>query len=248
MISGRNNRTLTDLVHRHVGQPAIVIGGAPSWPVEYARVLEWPASEHAVVLGANQHASKGGVAVDYIVACDDRMCDPLRAYGRPIISPRHWADYRVLHLVVGNSAALAVMAAWVMGCAPIIITGVECYTGGTYADDPDAPSVGKTVTLPQHLERWGKLTASAPGAQIRPVGGPLLRLWPAWNPDEPAQPPAPAEAIRRVVAGERVLIQRDVPRWHGATYRQGEVIETREHEADELVKLGLGRRYREAAA
>lgn len=248
MISARNNRTLSDLVHAHVGRPAIVLGGAPCWPEDYERVRAWPDSVRAVVLAANDHAFRRPIEVDYIVACDNHMRERLVIYRRPIISPRHWADYRVLHQVVSNSAALAAVAAWVMGCAPIIVCGVELYAGDTYAHDPKAPSVGKTISVPQHLRRWEKLTAATPGAQIRPVDGPLLALWPRWDPLEASAAPAPAESIRRIVAGERVVIERDVPQWHGTSYARHQVVETRKHEADELVKLGLGRRYREARA
>lgn len=246
MISGQGNKTLTDLVHAHLGRPAVVLGGAPCWPEDYERVRAWPDSVRAVVLAANDHAFRRPVEVDYAVACDNPMRERLAIHRRPIISPRHWADYRVLHQVVSNSGALAVVAAWVMGCAPIIVCGVEFYAGDTYAHDPKAPSVGKTVSVPQHLRRWEKLTAATPGAQIRPVGGPLLQLWPAWDPIEPAADPAPADVIRRIVGGERVVIDRDIPQWHGRPLAKNSIIEARASEAAELVSQGIGRRFRGA--
>jgi hypothetical protein len=249
MISARGNKTLSDLTHAHVGRAAVVIGGAPC-AVSDIRCIE--ATEQyagAVFLSANHHAFLLGAfmptIIDYIVACDDKMRKPLEILGRPIIAPRHWADYRVLHQPVSNSAALGCVAAWAMGCAPIIVVGVELFAGDTYFHDPKAKSSGKTATLEQHLRRWSALTDCAPHAMIRAVSGPLLKLFRAVDPLEPLEPIASIADILNVVRGVKVEITADTP-WHGTSYKRGEVVETRKSEAGIMIAQRVARRYQGA--
>jgi hypothetical protein len=195
-----------------------------------------------VYLSANDHGAKIRPA-DYIAACD-QIEDRLRPYGAPIIAPRHWADYRVLHQIVSNSGALACVAAWAMGCSPIVIVGCELYGGATYWHDPGAKSAGHTATVDVHLTRWAKLTAMTPGAMLRAVSGPLLRIFKGFEPTEPAEAPAQSDSIRALISGSRVEITKRVDGWHGQQLLAGQIIEMRASEAGLAIADGYGRKYR----
>lgn len=242
MICRSGSKTISDLIRAHVGRPAVVMGGAPSLPRDLDALRAWSEGAAPIHLSANDHAFKLPAPVDYIVACDN-IEERLRVHGRPIIGPRHWADYRVLHQVVSNSAALACVVAWAMGCSPIVVTGVELYEGGTYFHDPNAHSVGKSAKVPQHLRRWRKLVESYVGVFVRPVSGPLLTLFPAFEPREVVMPADRASLIHSIIGGSRVEITRDVADWHGRSLARGAVVEMRVSEAGKAIADGYGRAY-----
>jgi hypothetical protein len=166
-------KLLNELAGHHRGRIAVVIGGAPSRLTEIAQC-----PEDAVFLSANDHGCKQR-RCDYIASLENFEA-LFRPYGVPIISRRPWADFVVQEKRLPNSAALGAWAAWVMGCAPIIIIGVECYQGGTYADDSTAKSAGRDRPLAWHLEIWSRLKTVAPGGDFCTVGGPLLTIFPRW--------------------------------------------------------------------
>jgi len=218
------------------------MGGAPSLPRDLDQISVWRERMNPVYLSANDHAFKLPAPVDYIVACDN--IEPrLRPYGRPIVGPRHWADFRVLHQVVSNSGALACMVAWAMGCSPIVVCGVELYQGGTYFHDEHAKSMGKTATVKQHLRRWSMLVDAYAGAFVRPISGPLLQLFPAFDPAEDRRGEDAAAIIRTIVGGKVIEITRQVPDWHGHALHVGDCIEMRESEAGQAITAGYGKRY-----
>lgn len=242
MICRSGSKTLSDLIRVHRGRAAVVMGGAPSLPRDLAELVDWPGRTSAVYLSANDHAFKLPAPVDYIVACDN-IEQRLRVHGRPIIAPRHWADFRVLHQVVSNSAALACVVAWAMGCSPIVVTGVELYSAGTYFHDERAHSPGKTANVQQHLRRWSKLIEASVGAYVRPVSGPLLQRFPRFDSNEAAMPADPEDMIASIIGGSRVEITRDVPDWHGRSLVRGSVVEMRTSEAGKAIADGYGRAH-----
>ncbi|MCK9468483.1 MAG: hypothetical protein M0Q49_03605 [Porticoccaceae bacterium] len=65
-----------------------------------------------------------------------------------------------------------------MGCAPIIVIGMDCYTGATYFHNPAARSSGEWLPLDGHLDKWRRLIELAPDADVRAPGGPLAALFP----------------------------------------------------------------------
>lgn len=233
--------SLRALVHRHVGRPAVCIGGGPSGPWAFVPFFGGVAPRDAVVLSANDHGYRCGLfpPVDFIVACDDGMGEVCRPYGAPIISPKRWADIRDLHRVDNNSGRLAVYAAWVMGCAPIVLIGMDCYDGATYFDRPDAVSAGNNKTIEQHIRRWRQLTELAPGIMIRATSGPLLEVFPKFDPNEPPVPPAPREKVESLVAGERLRFTRRVPNWHGRAFEVGEEREFQPAEAQRFISANM---------
>jgi hypothetical protein len=247
MISTRGNRTLSDLAHAHIGRAAVVIGGAPCLLSDLRSIEATEQYANAVFLAGNDHAFKLGAfmpkQIDYVVACDDKMRKQLQLLGRPIIAPRHWADYRVLHQPVSNSGALACVAAWAMGCAPIIVTGCELFGGDTYFHDAKAKSSGKTITVDRHLERWALLTGYSRHAMMRAVSGPLLGLFQKFDPAEATEPIASLAEILVIARGVKVEIVQDVPNWHGTSYARGQIVELRHHEAGELISRRWGKRF-----
>lgn len=223
---------MSDLIHKHKYHPAIVIGGAPSWPVEHQRVQQSLRFEQLpIVLSANDHGAKK-VPCNYIVCCDELEAR-LRPFGLPIISKFTWADYRIFDLPLPNSALMASWAAWIMGCAPIVIVGVECFQGKTYLDDPDLKTSGHTLPLKEHLKRWERLKQYAPQGQFRPVSGPLLQVFPAYNPYEFGIGPQTPEILLSKCKGTLVKFLRstEVGFRH---YDRGETAELDKFEAHKL--------------
>lgn len=228
--------SLRPYVHRHVGRPAVCIGGGPSAPWVY---LFGGVPAEPVVFSANDHGYRLGLPVDYVAACDDGMGEVCRPYGKPIISPKRWADIRDIHRVDNNSGRLAVYAAWVMGCAPIVLVGMDCYDGPTYFDRPHANSAGLRRTPEQHADRWQQLVEKMPGAMIRATAGPLLKRFPRFDPEEPVEHISPAEVIEPRVAGERIRFTRLVPHWHGRRFDPGTEWEFRDAEARNFIAANM---------
>lgn len=192
-------RKLSDLVHAHRGRPAFVLGGGPSLPGEFAQC---PAD--AVKLSANHH---GQILTpcDYLVAQEviDESYRIFRSFDVPLVSPRADADVVIDCPKLALSGWEATRAAWVMGCAPIVLAGMDCYTQavdywhrpefqGYYGrDDPGPPR-----KLPKQLRGWRGLEAGMPHAMLRSCGGPLRAIFRAYEPGEPAVAVASAAEIR----------------------------------------------------
>lgn len=195
--------TLADCVHRHYGCAAVIVGGAPS------RLTEISACpSDAIRFSVNEHGLLAYGTCDYTVA-QDPIADSLKGRGPQLISTRRSsADILAFETRCANSAILACFAAWIMGCAPIVVIGVECYAGRAYAHDPFAPSAGFRMKPEKHLERWRILLNLAPGAMVRPVGGPLTEIWPKYEPDQQLLFIAPEDLARAAARGERVRFRR----------------------------------------
>jgi hypothetical protein len=192
-------RLISDLVLAHAGRPAVVMGGATSLPGQVAQ-LE---GLDPIWLSANEHGALLR-RVDYLVHCDlvhqraqRPMVDVLRAYaqpmGAPILSPLLSADYRLPGWDVrrqrGNSGMWAIEAAWLVGCHPIIATGMDCYTGpGTYYHELDAPSSSLTKAAAEFDDLLDALKARIPGAVVRVMDQRMARHWPLYDPAEQLPP------------------------------------------------------------
>lgn len=203
-------RTVRDLIHAHVGRPGVVIGGGPS---RTAAIAATPTD--AIFISTNDHGLRElkrhpapPRRIHYTVACDriERRArydigkgGDATAWGVPVISRHMWADYRLLFLP-GKSSGMA--AAWLlrlMGCTPIILTGMDLYTGGTYADDPTARSSGKTVAAVEHLRRWRVLAKAYP-AMYRVIGCDK-RLAADFGYYDPEETPARAVPFKTIAEG-----------------------------------------------
>jgi hypothetical protein len=146
-------RSVRDLVHAHVGRPAVCLGGGLSLP---AQLEQCPPRGEAVYISANDHGARL-TPCDYIVA-HDKIEDRVRPFGLPLISRQLWADYRVLDWPAANSGIIAAWAARLMGCAPIYIVGMDCFAPGvqTYHDKDDPKSGGYAMPQSWHVSRWFK--------------------------------------------------------------------------------------------
>lgn len=214
-------QTLAPLVHAHRGRPAVIIGGGPS---RDAAMKEVPAG--AVLFSANDHGVRYFARqqqlqrCNYIVACDRIEARARRdvgeggtgePWGLPVISRLCFGDYRLLHMAAHSSGMMAAWAARIMGCAPIIVVGMDCYRGGTYADAPDAKSTGRNLSPEDHRKAWRRLCLSYP-AMYRAVRcyEPLRRDMGDYDPGEPAEPIPPRQRLLDDLGRHRVRLRSEV--------------------------------------
>jgi hypothetical protein len=241
-------RALSDLIHAHAGRPGMAMGGGVSLP---ANVAAAPAN--TVFASANQHGAFLR-RCDYIICCDDfsvkRFKHPdgrmvhLRDLGTPIISPRRGvADFWMTKAPINNSGITAAWVLWAMGCAPILLAGMDCFLGGTYFYDARAKSTGTHLALPHHLHKWQKLKAMLPTAPLRSMGGPLETLFPAYDPVEVFAPPADRAQVGRAVRGIMVRVLKTWPIGR-VPLVPGLMVEVSENE----LAIGLHKRFIERVA
>lgn len=247
-------RTLRDLIHAHAGRAAVIIGGGMS-AVE--QIGQCPVD--AIFISANQH---GCIArkCDYIFCADaieekvferpDGSTYTLRSFNTPIISPRPAGDYWMFEQPLPSSGVMTAWCAWVMGCAPIIPVGMDCYQGdATYYHDVNAISSGNGLSLQRHIARWELLKAQAPGGQFRAIGGPLLDVFPKYDRKEPAARPFFRDVLADKVAGAMVQFTRPsgdlvAPRM----YMAGDRAEISKKLAKRAVQRGIAEYLEEVAA
>jgi uncharacterized Rossmann fold enzyme len=154
---------------QHPGARICVMGGGPGLADDVARVRA------DVWISANHHGARVR-AVDYVVALDDehsRLHRPMHGLIReyttaPIIAPHAWADILLagwpLQLLYTGPVACWVAAQ--MHPAQIVLAGFDCYGG-------------KASAMTMHR----KYLPHVPG-DVRVVSGPLLELYPAFEPQE----------------------------------------------------------------
>lgn len=166
------------LVGKHSGCPAVVLGGGPSLLVN---LMDCP--EKAVRVSANHHGCKL-TRCDYLVTNYEHLI-PEFACGVPIIGPCAGADY-VFFGIESTSGMQAAKTAWLMGCAPIILMGMDCYQGDRdYWDDSAEALVTYGRKSPPYLLRklskqlaaWKEMTDRLEGIEVRVAGGPLLNVY-----------------------------------------------------------------------
>jgi hypothetical protein len=246
-------QTLRPLIHRHVGRIAVVMGGGPSM------VQAIPHSPlDAVYISVNDHglryfkhsAPGDPRRCSYVVACDKvehRARSDIgkkgdgQAWGLPVISRHMWADYRLLCMPAPSSGMTAAYVARLLGCAPIIITGMDLYDGPTYHDDAKAFSTGKHLKPSEHLARWRKMWLKYPG-MYRTLGCHKLLQGELGRYDQNEKTPAPVpvdqlivelQAVRCQIRKPAVVCQREFPPCE---------IELMDREVKDLQKQGKGSR------
>lgn len=211
----------------------------------------------AVLLSVNDHGCRFmrhtlGLTrqPDYIVACDrieQRVRFDIRKpgtgepWGVPLIGRWMFADYRMLFSVAPNSGVAAAWVARLMGCAPIILAGMDLYEGGTYFDDARGISTGRDIPPMEHRHRWYRLPAKYP-AMYRMLGGDavLASRFGVYDPAEAVRvsPPDPytlaveLQRHRVKITARTVLTQRE--------FEAGTVLDVMEREKKHLLKIGKG--------
>lgn len=204
---------VSSIALKHAGKPVGVLCGGPSLPSQLDQIAHC-----AALISANDH---GCILqkCDYIVACDlvhtvtrEDMERRLRRQRVPIVSPLFYADYRIPDWTAEwNSGMHGIYLAWLLGAHPIIVAGLDCYTGDTYFHTAGVgASSGHTKGLALFQAHARQLQAAMPGACVRLAGGPLVGLWPAHDPVEvlppwQASPALQAQAVPPALARVRML-------------------------------------------
>lgn len=197
-----STRPITDLLRRWYGKPALIIGGGPSARVDLPW-LEDQGFAPAVVLSANEHGLyQGHYKVDFLVNVDRIHCsrkvymiDYLRQFNTQIINAHSWADFRLPDWKVSaNSGITAIAVGCVLGCWPVVVTGVDLFGAGrAYFHDPDLASKlpRSKSAAPSHVAklRIMELRKWAEKYPVRPVSGPLTGIYPTYDPAETIPPP-----------------------------------------------------------
>lgn len=201
---------LCELALQYAGRPGVAMGGGESLPAQLARC-----PDNAVYVSANQHGALLRT-VDFIVSIDGNEAD-VRPCGVPVIGRRVWCDYRIQDWQDFHYCGPTV--AWVLralGCHPVILTGMDCYQGGTYHHDPQARSTGRLVTLEEHTRHWRDLEPHMRGIVVRSCGGPTAEVFPLWDPDEalPEYAP-PTDALAMQAMKPRKVRTNDCARING---------------------------------
>lgn len=161
-------RDFRELILAHKGKRICVMGGAP--------IGELPKAD--VFISTNAH-HVDLQKPDYVLAMDERHSKAAQEMGAflrvrtnaPIISPHPYADFRLAswpqcpRFVL--SGMVATWAAWAMGAKVVLLAGCDGYGGDPgYVDE--ARKIGRDVHC-----------------AVRVVdGGPLTKIWPAYDPAE----------------------------------------------------------------
>ena len=201
---------------QHIGElvgtlngPIIVVGGGPSAPAALEALRDTYGVQPAAVLSANEHGHKQAIyEITHSVCCDathghtrQNMEKVLRKYGKPIVSPHHFADVRLCEWkLAANTGLTAIAVAVYLGGAPVIAVGIDCYRvadphAPVYFHDADAKSNSVTKHESNFRRQFESLeqfiTARAP---VRFYGGASLGYFPDWDPNEAVAPITPPKA------------------------------------------------------
>lgn len=165
-------QSISELVMKHKGKRICVMGGASSLDDDLKRI------KADIYISANDHGARRR-PVDYMVCMDNihtRNKREMRHFLRevsdaPIISPWHWGQYQIGkwpdHPCLFNTGIMASWIAYLMGAHPIILAGFDCYGG----------SSGRIFEMHKQYVKHIK-------CQVRVVSGPLLKLYPEYDPKE----------------------------------------------------------------
>lgn len=147
------------------------MGGAPSLPEALKHC-----PEDAVYISANQHGAMLR-KVDYIFYTDRvhqttnaPMRLILKKYGAPLVGPQPDADYVMVSDIEANSGIRAILFAGLLGCDPIIVTGIEMYQGQTYWHDPVGKSTGYDKDKNKVTAMLGELVRLTQGMNVVQIG------------------------------------------------------------------------------
>lgn len=200
--------SVEELIHAHAGRPAFVLGGGPSLPKDFKQC-----PKGAVLISGNYHGCIM-TRCDYVVSIEhmDETHAKLREYETPIVSPHRDADYRIDYESVRTSGMEAARTAWILGCAPIVLGGMDLYQGAVehfhrperkHTYGRDGPGPHQPRKLPKQLDAWRAMRDRLVGSMFRVVSGPLSEVFPRYRPHEARAPVATPNMIAAVLQWER---------------------------------------------
>lgn len=179
---------LSSLQKVHKGQPAAVLGGGTSLPEDMRRL-----PSGSLLIAVNDHALHIGVKPDYMVFMDDPNIKPSliqvvdewhsEQHGLRVTEGLAWTDVD-LRGVVRPDLRSGIWSAWFamyLGCAPILLCGMDLYTNAVkYCHDKDEIMGHKYIfdePLEKHLNDWSSLIKYKDAKHIRAMSGPLSDLF-----------------------------------------------------------------------
>ena len=131
----------------------------------------------AVLIGVNQHAML--LQLDFVVAQDDAVVAMLREYNVPILAPKR-LDGVIWSGVCPDFGFSGMDAVWIadfLGCDPVYVAGVDCFTGARrywHSVDAATQKLGQRDTMSgwhkvrDHLRRPDR---------VRVLSGPLTEVF-----------------------------------------------------------------------
>ena len=243
-------QTLAPLVHAHAGRAAVIVGGGQS-----IRTALPKCPSDALYIGVNDHGARYlkdhaelGRRIDYIVACD-KIEERARAdvglpgmtrdgtpWGVPVISRHPWADHRLLYMPGTCSGQAAAWVARFMGCAPVILVGMDLYRGSTYVDAPKAKSSGFLITDMEHAKRWWDVVRRYPYQYVTIDCHILIAdRFGVYEPGMEAAAPIERERLIAELQISRIQLRRDTL-IDQRPFHAGDVVEVSRKEAENLTK------------
>lgn len=166
---------LSSLKEKHAGRPGAVLGGGPSLKGDLAEL-----PHDTVLISVNQHALLHCEA-HYLVYLDrlkrfPALLDALEGFQGMIVShqPKSDVDFDMEAWDAGFSASVATWLACFLGCAPVLLCGMDCY------QDEARPR----FELERQLLAWrGALEHVPHPERIRAMSGPLASIFGLWTPN-----------------------------------------------------------------
>jgi len=131
----------------------------------------------ALRISANEHGCRL-VRCDYIAALDD-IDAQTAPWGAPRVASYAWAEHQLkgAPFPIANSGCLATWLAYMMGCSPILIAGVDLYRTGYFHNPAPIPKPTSEVS---RLQEWARLRDAIPEAKVFTMSGPLDTVFPRW--------------------------------------------------------------------
>lgn len=173
---------INEIAGRYPGN-ILVVGGGMRAPSDFEEVKHL---QFSAILAANDHAFKiPGIKPDFIVCKDhchtqtkEKMERLLRKYGVPIITRHFWADHRLPDWSIqGNSGLMAIAVAGILGATTIYPIGFDFFQEGTHFHEPDARNVSRRKHPSDMSHKAKRIRDWLGGISVRPVSGPLLRIF-----------------------------------------------------------------------
>lgn len=165
---------MSPLALKHTGEYALILGGGPSLEKDLKRL-----GAGGIRIAVNHHASDLGIDSHYTVFNDKWTAENLKtSASKRVCRFPESADHLMAWPQAVLSARLAVWLARVMGCAPIILCGMDC----------NGLRRSETMTPEWYLDQWRWENP----ADIMAASGPMKKMFPL--------------APKRLVAAPRVKI------------------------------------------